>query len=283
MKLLFFPFRKRLGMFIWGFLSIFFVASWGFVDAAYCSQKEIIFEEFKYNVGDGENITVATDRSKKEAVRKASERAGVFVKSYSKVSNYVLTDDQVEFFSANVLKVEVIDIIKSVENNCFFVTVKIKAEVSKDNIDALLANMKSKSIFNDYKQELNSLVELNKSQSKEIENLKRQLSQIQEVLKTSTSGEEKAKAKAMVGDNEKRYLSTSKFNDALSHFTKNGYENAIALLSESIRLNTDNAAACLLRGRALLELSSRKQGIKVQAVTIVFDFMVEYYKIRMFF
>lgn len=56
-------------------------------------------------VENGETLDNAKDRAFNRAVRNASEQAGVYVESYTKVKNAVIQEDEITVISSNVIKV----------------------------------------------------------------------------------------------------------------------------------------------------------------------------------
>lgn len=70
------------------------------------AQIENINASGSYTIGDGdENINVARQKAKDDAMRMAVEKAGVYVESYSKVENMTLTADEVRTIAGNILKI----------------------------------------------------------------------------------------------------------------------------------------------------------------------------------
>ena len=63
-----------------------------------------IKESAEYIMGDGETKATATEKAITIARRRASERAGVYVKSYSKSDMGTLTNDEIEVVSASFMK-----------------------------------------------------------------------------------------------------------------------------------------------------------------------------------
>lgn len=63
-----------------------------------------IKESAEYIMGDGETKAAATEKAITIARRRASERAGVYVKSYSKSDMGTLTNDEIEVVSASFMK-----------------------------------------------------------------------------------------------------------------------------------------------------------------------------------
>ena len=60
--------------------------------------------EGSYVMSEGENLGVAKERAKVDAMRNAQEQVGVFVKSFSQTKNFELVDDEVIAIASSVLK-----------------------------------------------------------------------------------------------------------------------------------------------------------------------------------
>ena len=70
-----------------------------------------------YQMGENDTIATAKENAKKAALRAAAERAGVFVRSYSKTKNLKLTDDQVEVISMQTMQVKNCTFMQDYTNN----------------------------------------------------------------------------------------------------------------------------------------------------------------------
>ena len=60
--------------------------------------------EGTYVMSEGENLGVAKERAKADAMRNACEKAGTYVKSYSRSINNELAEDVIETITANIVK-----------------------------------------------------------------------------------------------------------------------------------------------------------------------------------
>lgn len=55
-------------------------------------------------MSEGENLGVAKECAKADAIRNASEKSGVYVKNYTSTKNLMLEEDIIETMTANILK-----------------------------------------------------------------------------------------------------------------------------------------------------------------------------------
>ena len=73
--------------------------------AAVCAAPEIIEADGVYVMGDSDTPKTARDAARTEAMRAATERAGIYIESTSEVQGYTLTRDEVRTVAAAVLRV----------------------------------------------------------------------------------------------------------------------------------------------------------------------------------
>ena len=134
------------------------------------AEQQIIEADGSYTIGDGlnENISVAKERAKTEALRNASEQASVFVESLTITQNSMVTKDEIKVISSNIMqlqgepKFKVIPISEDViRYQCHVVVL-----VDTDNINEELLKDK---------QSLNEAVRRNQELTEEIERLNREM------------------------------------------------------------------------------------------------------------
>ncbi len=163
------------------------------------ADTKVIIAEGEYRMGSGETMEVAEEKAKKAAMRSAAEKAGVFVKSYTKVKNLALEDDVIEVIANHSMKVKVLDIKKSVVGDIDAIKfyVKIEATMSEEEIEANLKKIREdQSIVDSY----NRLKAEYEKQNKEMEGLKKQ-------LELATGGDKQKIAK-LISEEEKKYKAT---------------------------------------------------------------------------
>src|SRR5574340_1165104 len=80
----------------------------------YADTKEIVAEG-TYVMGDGETPIVAEERAVEQAKRYAVEQAGTYVKSYSRVKNFVIMEDEIEVLASGILEISILDKKRTVE------------------------------------------------------------------------------------------------------------------------------------------------------------------------
>lgn len=78
----------------------------------------------------------AREEAHKDALRLATEKAGVFVQSYSKTHNHVLTEDEIQSISGNILAVQNESYAMSKTNDGYtLVTCHLTAYIQLDQVD----------------------------------------------------------------------------------------------------------------------------------------------------
>ncbi len=86
-------------------------------------------------MGDNDSPKAAKDMARKDAMRIAVEKAGVYVESYSKTQNMKLTADEVRTLSGAILKVTDEKDVPELTEGVWKYTVYLTAEVDTDGID----------------------------------------------------------------------------------------------------------------------------------------------------
>lgn len=91
-----------------------------------------------YLLGDDDNISMAKNRARQDALRMAAEKAGVFITSYTKTKNLSLTDDEIIVISSNLLNVLKESVTnESVNGEGFKINCHIVACFDTDNLDTM--------------------------------------------------------------------------------------------------------------------------------------------------
>lgn len=99
--------------------------------------EQTVEAEGSYLVGDGsdESIKKAKEQAKQNALRAASEKTGVYVESYSKIKNNILTQDEVRIITAQILHIQSVDIQPTVEGKDVRYLCKVRATFDPEAID----------------------------------------------------------------------------------------------------------------------------------------------------
>jgi tetratricopeptide (TPR) repeat protein len=197
-----------------------------------------------YTIGEGETMPVGKERALVEAVKSATEQAGVYVESYSKISNFVLAKDEVNVLARGVVEVldKHYDEPKYIGSG-YYLRVTITARVDTSNIEALRHTFQSKSSVSDLKRIQTAYEDC----QREIKKLKEQLAQV--------SGAEKKDIAQRIAQNEKRFMITRWIEQGYGlAIGQKSYEAAIQSFTQAINLDTHYAYAYFNRANAYHEL-----------------------------
>src|SRR3989337_1031996 len=187
--------------------------------------KEII-SEGTYNMGDGETPSVAESRALLQAKWTALEQAGTYVESWTKVENLQLTKDEIQVLASGIMEVTILDKKRTVVGDGIHFWVQIKAKVNPDKIEEMAKRVKEKSVIDDYKK----IQEAYDKSQKEIEELKRQLSQ-------AKGEKEKKQVEAKITDEEKLFQASQWFDKGYNYYMNKEYDKAIEAYTSAIALN----------------------------------------------
>lgn len=191
-----------------------------------------------YIMGENDSPKIAKDAARQEAMRSATEKAGVYVESYSKTQNMELTADDVRVISGAVLKVLREQAVPELSAGVWKYTVTLTCEVDTDKID-LKAMMENRGKLEKLQQERDAL--------------KKQNAELLEKYKQA-KGKEKEKLGTEL---ESQYSLQDTFDRCVRFIQQGEQRRAIAELDAVIndREVTDSplAYAYYLRGRAYYE------------------------------
>jgi len=221
----------------------------------FAETREIITEG-EYVMGAGETMEVAEERAKKAAIRTAAEKAGAFVKSYTKIKSLALESDVIEVIANHSMKVEVLEKKKSVLGDVEAIRfyVKIKAAITEEEIEANLKKvMEDQSIVDSY----NRLKADYEKQNREMEILKKQL--------VDVVGGDKQKIARLISEEEKKYKANLWVEKAqhLSYLEAlNAYKKALELNPELAEAYVGIADALLFQTIGQPELEKKVKGLQ---------------------
>lgn len=97
------------------------------------AKTQIIEATGVYQMGENDTIAAVRENARKDAMRNAAEKAGVYVRSYSRTKNLKLTDDQVEVISVQTMQVKDCKYRQDYINNTLVIHADIKASVDDND------------------------------------------------------------------------------------------------------------------------------------------------------
>jgi tetratricopeptide (TPR) repeat protein len=218
--------------------------------ASVFAETRAIIAEGEYIMGDGETPAVAEERAQKEAVRHASEKAGAFVKSYTKVKNMALQEDVIEVIANHSMKITVLEKKRTMMGDAVKFYSKIKAVVTTEEIEANLERVQKESkIIDMYKR----LIDEYSRQTKEMEELKKKLSVAQ--------GEDKKAILGKIAAEENLFKANLLFEKGMKAQEDFKSEDALEAFTGAIALNPMFADAYAARSDAYSEIYQFKKAI----------------------
>ena len=106
------------------------------------AKTETLVATHKYQMGDNDSRNDARRMCFLEAKRKVIEKAGTYIKTYTQVKNYQLTKDEIEVYSAALLKVETVKEDWKLSGASMAVEITVKAEVDTSYMEKQLSLIK---------------------------------------------------------------------------------------------------------------------------------------------
>ena len=212
--------------------------------------------EGTYIMSESENLTVAKERAKSDAMRRAQEQAGVYIRSYSRTKDFELIEDEIIAIASSVLKLleaphfYPLETVDNLEGVMIRVTVNVQID-SEDVNRWLKKDDAEKSMLIAQNEEYRRV---NAEQERQIAELKRQLAQ-------STTQQDKDRITQKFVDEDKIFLSNQKVDEAWKLYGNGDFSGALKLHAEAIALNPQNANAYYGRGTAYNGLEQFERAI----------------------
>ena len=191
----------------------------------------------EYVMSDFETPDIAKQRAKARAEQSCVEQAGVYVKSYTRMVNAIVTEDEVEAIANNIINVidERYMLTPVTESGgSFLVMVTIKVTVDSERVNSWLER--------DYAKNA-ELVEENKRLKDEMAKQETEIAELREKLIVANNEAEKKQLKSEVINADRKFLATQKLKQGWRFFGNYKYEDAIIALSRAIELDDKNGDA----------------------------------------
>ena len=198
----------------------------------------------EYIMSDFETPDVAKQRAKLYAERNAQEKAGVYIKSYSKSENFELVDDEIITMTSGILKVINVDykILPMEEYGGIMYRATILASIDTDKVDEWI---------NKGVSERESLVEKNIELQKQLAEQEELIKRLKAEAENKKSPESREKLQQEFSAADKIFMSNIKLEegDRLNLVIADwAYEKAVECWTEAIELNPNNFLAYESRG-----------------------------------
>ena len=215
------------------------------------THAEIYTGEGSYIMSEGENLGVAKERAKADAMRNAAEKAGTYVRSYTKTRNLTLEEDIIETMTASIIKLignpnflpyEQLDNLEGL-----LIRVIVNVQIEDSDINRWLNKDEQQ------KSELIALRRANEEQARQIEELKRKL---------ANNPQDKEQIVKEFEVEDKIFLSNQKVREAWKFYENGDYNGVIKLNDEALQLNPNNSLAYYGRGNAYAYLGQYERAIQ---------------------
>ena len=202
----------------------------------------------EYVMSDFETPEIAKQRAKQRAEQNAQEKAGVFVKSNTKVVNLQVKDEEIEVMTSGIMKVHSVEYDKKIDSEGFIFTAKVLVDIDTDEIDNWLEkNVAEKSELIEQNRALkNSLAE----QEKKLAELKSKLEAAEKNNSINYSPQIRQEISEGFVQSDNIFLSNKFFEEGNIFYGRQDYRNAINSYTQAIKFNSQNVSAYVYRGSA---------------------------------
>ena len=214
--------------------------------AAPCAEAEIKSYDGvgEYIMSDFETPDVAKQRAKMYAERNACEKAGVYIKSYSRSENLELVADEVETMTNGILKVLSVEykMVPMEQYGGIMYRAIIVAEIDTANIDDWISHSRD---------ERESLIEQNRALQQQIDEQEKLIAELKKRAEQSPNPATNENLQREFAEADRIFMSNVKLEEGNRTVLIHGdwaYNKAYECWSEAIELNPNNALAYEARG-----------------------------------
>lgn len=203
-----------------------------------------------YIVGDGtnENPAVARERAREDAKRAASEKAGVYVESFSEVRSGLLTEDIIRTISASVLQIQKSDVtIKVIDGDALLFTCHVVATVD------------SAKILEHFQQDSQDLAEAARRNSEleaQLNHVNSELAALKNQYDAAQSEKDREKIRAQLKINEQRFEYSQLLEQGSDFYRAKNFSLAVEYYEKALESYAEDAVAYYRLGNAQRELGN---------------------------
>jgi len=216
------------------------------------AEKKLYHGYGEYTMSEYETPQIAEQRALLYARRNILEQAGVYVKTYTRMQNMQITDDQVYMVTSSLLNITHKDTRKKTSGGGLHIEANMTAEVDMDGIKDMLQNRGDKSgeiSFNSLHNEMNRI-------DNEYNELKKKIAQEMDENKRAEQLKIRAKIK------EYEFAANEKLEECLVEYKKKNYSRCKQLAEEVIKFNPKNYLGYYELGKAYCALDGYDVAIK---------------------
>ncbi len=230
----------------------FLTAALGFLMLAAPTHAEIktIEADGIYIVGDGtnENPAVARERAREDARRAASEKAGVYVESFSEVRSGILTEDIIRTISASVLQIQKSDVtIKVIDGDALLFTCHVVATVD------------SAKILEHFQQDSQDLAEAARRNSEletQLSRVNSELAALKNQYDAAQNETAKEQIRAQLKINEQKFEASQLVEQGNDFYRAKNFAGAVEYYEKALGSYAEDAVAYYRLGNAYRELEN---------------------------
>lgn len=201
----------------------------------------------EYVMSDFETPDIAKQRAKARAEAAAQEKAGVLVKSNTKVVNLQLKSEEIEIITSGVMKVHSVTYDVKPDSSGFVFMSKVIVDIDTDEIDKWL---------NQNENSMAELVAQNNALKNSIAEQEKQLAELKAKLAAAEKNQSETSVSVRIqmtrdfAQNDSQFLSNQRLKVGNDFYSRKDYNSAISAYTESIELNPQNIDAYIYRGGA---------------------------------
>ena len=211
----------------------------------------------EYVMSDFETPDIAKQRAKARAEQAAQEKAGVFVKSNTKVVDLQLKSEEIEVMTAGVMKVHSVTYEVKPDAAGFLFVSKVLVDIDTDEIDSWLnQNENSMAELVAQNQALQKSVA---AQEKQLEELKVKLAAAEKNNSEITNVNVRIQMTKDFAQNDTIFLSNQRLKAGNNFYNSGDFNSAISAYTDAIELNSQNIDAYIYRGGAFGNLKEYRR------------------------
>lgn len=247
---------RRIYKFFLGILLICMLLNQVIIKTTDASAAKIVIATGTYVVGDGadENMKLAQERSKANAIRKAVHKAGLYVESYSKAENMIITEDESRYVAGTVMDIMEEEFSPEiVSDNIIRYNTRIKARIDIDGIFRILRQRDRQEIERNM-QSYTALLERTKNLEDENERIK------QKYTALVWDNQMKQEMNNLLDRNEAEFLTNQMYIESIKLLSKKEYQKALFLVNEALQ-KKEYEIGYVIRGNINQELGRNIEAI----------------------
>ena len=192
-----------------------------------------------------ENQEVAKLRAKDKAVKKAVEQAGIYLKSYTKTVNAVLTDDEISVIASNTY--EIVGDVKY-ERTINQISDETAVIVWKATVNVNVDDSEVKNWISRESQQKSEILNINKQQKISSAKNETEIEDLRKRAANAKTDAEKSQLKTEFDKIDNDFLYNQKIEEGNAYFYAEKYRDAVNSYTEAIKLYPNNSTAYVKRG-----------------------------------